>query len=220
MHSRVIVDLAEEVVPDRSLVIAIHGEEIYARRLLRDAGNPEVIALGSEAENPLKRPPSLVLRSEEVRLLRVVGVLFDNRPHYPSSTDEAVLVTDAGLLKDIKIVFRVRKDSMSALPLALPGQSILGGFCLTPGQIAEMEGCPVAIATTDGTVFKRIGRAVLGAPHVRQFESIGGRGESMLARTEDVEGLFSNLPELVSARQVLGVLYEVGDGRNGWGDSG
>lgn len=206
INCRVIVDLSAEPAPDRSLVIALHKEKVYARRLLRDDGNPELIALGSEAENPLKRPHSVFLPTEEVRLLRVVGVLFDERPYYPRQTEEAVLVTDLSGIKSVKIVFRVRGES--ALPLALPGQTIIGGRCLTPSQIAEMEGSPVAIATTEEAVFKRIGRDVPGAQHVRQFESIGGLGASILVRMEDVEGSLSNLPIFVSAREVLGVLYE------------
>lgn len=209
INCRVIVDLGDEEVLDRNLVIALHKEKVYARRLLRDDSNPHLIALGSEAENPLKRPPSLLLPTEEVRLLRVVGVLFDDRPYYPRPTDEAVLETSFGAIEDIKIVFRVRKNDVSALPLAIGGQSILGGICLTPSQLAEKEGCAVAIATTEGTALKRIGRAVTGAPHVRLFESIGGLGASMLVRTEDVEDFFGKLPVLQSAREVLGVLYEI-----------
>lgn len=205
---RAIVDLGIENVPDKSLVIALHREKIYARRLLCDTTNPEFIALGSEAENPLKRPPSLVLPTEEVRLLMVVGILFDDPPYYARSTKEADLVNDSDLLEKVEIVFKVRGES--ALPLALPDQVILGGSCLDPRQLREMEGSLVAIATSEGSALKRIGKAVPGAPHIRQFESIGGLGESMLVRTEDIdEDAFGNLPLLHSARRVLGVLYNV-----------
>lgn len=204
---RAIVDLGSENVPDKSLVIALHREKVYARRLLRDTTNPEFIALGSEAENPLKRPPSLVLPAEEVRLLMVVGILFDDRPYYTRSTQEADLVNDSDFLEKVEIVFKVRGES--ALPLALPEQIILGGSCLDPTQLREMEAFLVAIATSDGAALKRNGKAVQGAPHVRQFESIGGLGESMLVRTENIENAFGNLPLLHSARHVLGVLYDV-----------
>ena len=45
------------------------------------------------------------------------------------------------------------------------------------------------------------------APHIRQFESIGGRGDSVLVCTEEIDDKFSALPQLNSARHVLGVLY-------------
>jgi hypothetical protein len=82
---------------------------------------------------------------------------------------------------------------------------------LEVSRLEEMKGCPVAIATsgiTEGAVFKRIGESVPRAPHVRLFESIGGLGESMLVRIEDIGGTFGGLPVLRSVRRVVGVLYE------------
>jgi hypothetical protein len=75
-----------------------------------------------------------------------------------------------------------------------------------------MKGCPVALATTEGDAFKRIGEVVAGMPHVRQFDPVGGLGTSMLVRTEDVEDSLRKLPLLLSVRRVLGVLYEVESG--------
>lgn len=207
-NSRVIVDLADENVPDQSLVIALHKERVYARRLLRDTENPRVISLGSEAENPLNRPPSVILPAEETRLLKIVGILFDERPHYPVPREEAVLVNERGYLERVKIVFRVLHGE-SALPLALPGQTILGGRSLVTSQLAKMEGRPVAISTSEGSVLKRIGGALPGAPHIRLFESIGGLGESVLVRTEDIRDSFGQLPVLQSTREVIGVLYDL-----------
>lgn len=205
-NCRAIVRLSQEMVPDSSLVIALHGEKTYARRLLRDRANPAVITLGSEAEDPSKRSPSLIPPAAEVRLLQIVGILFEDRPHYPRPREEATLAGEWGVLGEVEAVFRVRGNS--ALPLALEGQKVLGGRCLTPADIAGLEGSLVAIATSDGAALKRIGAAVPGAGHIRQFESIGGRGESMLVRTEDIEDGFGALPVLHSARLVLGVLYE------------
>ncbi len=207
INCRAVVDLTDESVADSRLVIALHREKVYARRLLRDASNPGFVALGSEAENPLKRPPSLFLPAEEVRLLKVVGIIFDNRPHYPKAADEAALIDNSDVLENVELVFKVTGDS--AVPLALPGQTILGGAHLSGSHLSEKEGHPVAISTSDGAAFKRIGKTIPGAPHVRQFESIGGLGESMLVRTEDVENEYASLPLLHSARLVLGVFYDL-----------
>ncbi len=77
-------------------------------------------------------------------------------------------------------------------------------------QLGDLEGELVAIETTEGAAFKRIGPTLAGAPHVRFYESVGGIGESMLARSEDLEeDKFAGLPLLLAARLVLGVLYEV-----------
>lgn len=205
-NCRAIVDLSDRSIIDRMLVIAIHRDKIYARRLLRDDSNPNVVALASEAENPLKRPRSVLLPTKEVRLLNVVGILFDDRPHFPKPSEEAKLLNDFDLVKNVQLVFKVRGDS--AIPLALPGQIILGGGLVMTSQLDELEGSPVAIATSEGSAFKKIGKAVPGTPHVRQFESIGGLGESMLVRTEDIKDSFNALPLMQSIRCVLGVLYD------------
>ena len=64
--------------------------------------------------------------------------------------------------------------------------------------------------TAEDSAFKRAGRAADGAPHVRIFESIGGLGESVLLRTGEIEGDgFADMPLLIAARQVLGVMYEL-----------
>jgi len=205
---RAIVDLTDENVADSRLAIALHRDKIYARRLLRDITKPGFVTLGSEAENPLHRPPSLLLPTEEVRLLKVVGILFDDRPLFPKPNEEAALVDESDFLEKIELAFKVRGDS--ALPLALPGQTILGGSRLMPSQLKEMEGSLVAVATSDGSAFKRIGKAVPAVPHVRQFEAIGGHGESLLVRIEDIEDAFADLPLFQSARHIMGVLYDLG----------
>ena len=125
------------------------------------------------------------------------------------SPDDAVPEGDSSILDRLELVLRV--DGDSALPLAIEGQMILGGVRVLPTQLAAMEGNIIAIDTSDGCALKRIAKVVPGAPHVRMFESVGGLGESMLIRTEDIEeDRLGNLPLLHSTREVLGVLYELG----------
>ena len=141
-------------------------------------------------------------------MLQIAGILLDETPDYSRSSGAAALVTDCDVLERVELVFKV--DGESALPLAIEGQRILGGPQLLARKVVEKEGHPVAIATTEGSALKRVGKAVPNAPHVRIFESIGGLGESMLVRTEDVEDdSFGTVPLFESARQVLGVLYEI-----------
>ena len=71
------------------------------------------------------------------------------------------------------------------------------------------KGKLVAIATSRGAALKRVGESVPGIPYLRQFESVGGLGDSLLVRTEDVEGDgMEELPVMHGARLVLGVLYD------------
>ena len=106
----------------------------------------------------------------------------------------------------VEVAFQLRDDS--AVPLALPGQWLLGGKALSAEDLMDGEGLHVAVATSDGQqVFKRVGRPIFpGRGDIRLFESIGGRGNSVaLALEESVaEG---GIPFVVSARLVLGVIY-------------
>jgi hypothetical protein len=208
---RAIVDLLDGTLVDNSLVIALHKAKCYARRLHRSDDKPGTIVLASDAANPRKRPPSLFLPTEEVRVLKVVGILLTHSPSSPKLVGEAAPCEDMELVREAQIAFRVTGDS--ALPLALPKQIVLAGRCLQFEELDRMEGELVVIATAeavslDGLAFKRVAGKIPNAPHVRQFDSVGGLGESMLVRTEEVEDAFTGLPLLLSARRVLGVIYE------------
>jgi len=187
-------------------VIALHKDKIYARRFLRHESNPEVVALSSESANPMRRTPSLLLPTVEVQLLQIIGILFDERPYWPRE-GEAVLLETYVLPKQITTAFRVRAES--ALPLALPGQKVLGADCLLPTQLEENQGGLVAVAFSGREAFKRIGQAVPGQPRLRFLESIGGLGDSILIRTEEIDNdPFEDVPVLETAYRIVGVLYD------------
>ena len=206
-NCRAIVKLSDEPVPDNSLVIALHKDKIYARRLLRCDHNQGMIALGSEASNPLKRTPSLLLPIEEVQLLEVAGILFDNNHHWTKQGGEAALITNYVIPDKVELAFEIRGNS--ALPLAIPGQKVLAGHSILLNKLEENKGCLVAIVISGNEAFKRIGGAVPGVKGLRMFESIGGLGESILVRTEKLEdNSVIDLPLLQSTRKVIGVLYD------------
>lgn len=202
--SRVLVDLSLEDVEDNSLVIALHKEKVLARRLIMDSQNPHFIILISEAEISTQRPPALRLPLDEVRALKVVGILFDDTPVYMKKREEAILVNGCTALSKVEVAYKIRGDS--AVPLAYPGQIVLCGRKILPSELHTMEGQRVAICTSGGEAFKRIGQAIPGLPYIRQFEAIGS-GSSLIVCTEDVEENPAQLAVMTSARPVLGVLY-------------
>jgi hypothetical protein len=205
-NSRVIVRLAEEPIDDNSLVIALHCDKVYARRFLRHDSNPEVVALGSESANPLKRIRSLLLPAAEVQLLQIVGVLFDERLHWPRD-GEATLLDAYALPREVTSAFKIIGDS--ALPLALPGQIVLGADRLLPSQLEENRGELIAVAFSGRPTFKRVGQAVPRQPRLRLLESIGGLGDSILIRTESIDNdPFEDVPLLETAYRIVGVLYD------------
>jgi hypothetical protein len=206
------VAVAEEAgddIGEHRLVIAVHGGEILARRLLLPAGHPGQVALAAEPADPGRRcPPTRLLPRAAVRLYRVVGVLFDDRVPPRARRDEAVPIEAAPCLDRIEVAFRARDES--AVPLVLPGQLVLGGPALPPGGLGVLKGGLVAVHTGDGeSLLKRVGEALPGGlGHVRLLESVGGRGASRPVATEEVEGRpGASFPVATCARPVLGVAY-------------
>lgn len=190
---------------DRNLVIARHQGNLLARRLLKAPGALG-ISLAAQTPDPRTPRPTMTYDDNKVRLHRIVGVLFTEMPP-PSGGGEATAVVTAPELAQIEIAYRVREDS--AVPLALPGQVVLGGAELALGELDAWENKLVAVTLDDGTsIFKRVGARLPGSlAHLRQLETIGGLGSSMVVAMKVVDGE-SSMPAIASVRQVLGVLYD------------
>lgn len=203
--SLAIVDLAASEIDDSRLVIALRGKSIFARRFLRNEADPSYVALGSEAPNPLKRAPSLFVRADQVRLLKVVGVLFDQPRVLARGTPEAYEDNASTLVAAIESVFRVEGES--ALPLALPRQVVLAGALVDPHQLRTMKDAIVAVETTAGALLKRVAGTVTGDGSIL-LDAIGGLGGSIVARIEP-DFVPSALPVIKRCRRVVGILYDV-----------
>jgi hypothetical protein len=69
------------------------------------------------------------------------------------------------------------------------------------------QGTIVAVATADGdALLKRVGASLSGSPHLRLFEAVGGRGDSVVLKTEAIDD-GTKIPLAISCRKVLAVLY-------------
>ncbi|MFG1294060.1 AAA family ATPase [Xanthobacter versatilis] len=191
---------------DRNLVIARHQGNVLARRLVKAPGSLGISLVG-QMPDPRTPRPTLTYDESKVRLHRIVGSIFTDMPPPLDGGGEATLVDTAPELARIEVAYRVREDS--AVPLALPGQIVLGGTELTPSNLDTLEGRLVAVTLDDGTsIFKRVGARLPGSlAYLRLFETIGGLGSSMVIATETVDRRTST-PVMASARRVLGVLYQ------------
>jgi hypothetical protein len=190
-------------VADRCLVIARHGQDIYARRFLRSEGST-LIGLTAETPDPRRSPKTKFLPEMEVALHQVVGVLFYHQISVAPGKEEAVQIDDPRLLERIEIAYRVVEES--AVPLALPKQIALGGPQIELDRFSQHEGTLVALSLEDGSgVFKRVGATLPGnLSHLRKFESIGGLGSSEnLSVGKTQPGVLS----VLHARLIIGVLY-------------
>jgi len=207
---RALADVSGSDVEDGRLLIALHGGKVYARRLVRSDAQPGMVALVSEAQDPLQRAPSLLLPTRDVTLLKVIGIIFDDTPDYTRSREEACLVADYKLPEEVEVAWGVTGDS--ALPLALPGQTVLTGRPVPTGDLEGLrrKGGLVALDTSEGPMLKRVGPS-LPEPlaHARQFEAVGGHGASIVCRVEEIEDdPLGNYPLVHRVRLALGVLYD------------
>lgn len=200
-----IVDAEAYPGRDRNLVIARHQGNVLARRLLKAPASLG-ISLAAQTPDPRIPRPTMTYDESKIRLFRIVGAIFTEMAP-PSGGGEATAIDTVPELGRIEVAYRVREDS--AVPLALPGQIILGGAELTPSELNAWEGKLAAVTLDDGTsIFKRVGARLPGSlAHLRQFETVGGLGSSIVVATEALDRA-ARLPAMVSARQVLGVLYE------------
>ena len=191
---------------DRDLVIAQYQGNVLARRMVKGAGSLG-ISLVAQTPDPRIPRPTMTYDESKARLYRIVGAIFTDMPPPRTGGGEATPVDTVPELARIEVAYRVREDS--AIPLALPGQIILGGAEITPDVLDTWIGSLVAVTLSDGSsIFKRIGARLSGSlAHLRQFETIGGLGSSIVIATEAIDGETST-PVMASARRVLAVLYE------------
>ncbi|WP_176598291.1 MULTISPECIES: ATP-binding protein [Sphingobium] len=190
---------------DHNLVIARHKKHTFARRIARSP-NAIGVSLSAQMPDPRDSRATMTYDDSAVRLYRIVGAVFTDMPP-PAGGGEATPIETVPELDTVQIAYRVKEDS--AIPLALPGQVILGGAELTPAQLDGWTGKLAAVTLADGTsIFKRVGSRLPGAlGHLRQFETIGGLGSSMVVATEAVSDV-GDVPLMTSARRVVGVLYD------------
>lgn len=203
IESVAIVEALPSAVPDRQLVIARRGGEVFARRLLRPLDS-DYIALASETPDPRYSRETLQFHQREVALHKVVGMFFHAGSLGGKGKDEAVQIDGKVLIERIRTAFQVQEQS--AIPLALEGQIALGGPRLAPGDYEGNLDKYAALSLSDGTtLFKRIGASLGGAmSHVRQFEAIGGFGNADVLAVGKQEPGFQTVE---SAVLILGVLY-------------
>jgi hypothetical protein len=199
---------------DHDLVIARQKGHFLARRLFRPPHSDE-LTVAAEAPDPRESKPTLQFTAGSLVLNRIVGMLTEQPPP-PSGKGEATVLLSAASLSNIKTAYRVRDES--GIPLALPGQIVLGGDCISKGQLSSMEGTLIALSLDDGRgIFKRIGERVLGTGgRLWQFESVGGLGSSTIVSLAEL-GEESDAtrygergpPRFLTARRIIGVLYTV-----------
>lgn len=200
----VIVSLVQEA-RNGDLVICLYKDQVYARRLAIMDDDPSEILLESISVEPLA-PKTFILPSARLRLLKIIGVFFDERKL--NGRGDAVLVDDSPAYNRAVGLLQVVDDS--AIPVALPKQSVFVKHCkLDQNSIANIEGSIVAVVDDqDEGYMKRVGGEIPGAPNVRLFEKVGFVGSSVCLKIgEESRREFTRIPHIQSIWEVCGVLY-------------
>jgi hypothetical protein len=189
---------------DHNLVIARQKGHLLARRLFRPLHGDQ-LALAAEAPDPRNSKPTLLFPATDIALHRIVGMLTEQPAPLPGK-GEAIEIQSVKSLTNIRAAYRVREES--GVPLALPGQIVLGGEVVARDQLRLMEGVLVALGLDDGSnVFKRIGESVPGSfGKLWQFESVGGLGKSLIVSLAELDER-AEAPRFVRARKIIGVFY-------------
>ena len=144
-----------------------------------------------------------------VRILKVVGVLFDNAQS-GRCQDEAILTSASPILRQVTGVARVAGDS--AFPLAKDGDHVLVG---PAGPQDALVGRIVAVVTQDDPNFadrqgylKRLGQAMPGRENVYYLENVGLFGEGKYVQFPIAgAGTLPGIPVIDKIWKVHGVIF-------------
>ncbi|TSD85712.1 S24 family peptidase [Mycobacterium sp. KBS0706] len=174
----VIVSLDRDAIEGEP-VIALYGNKTYARRFHRDKKDLSRTILVADRSGTERVPPVLLVPTAAIRILPIIGILYDAQD--PPGRDEAVAVETTDILSRKLVAAHIVEDS--AYPVIRNGDVVLieTSDDLSPAKLAALEGRIVAItARSNGESFgylKRLGQSI--SDNIRVFENIGLNGHAI-----------------------------------------
>lgn len=193
-----------QVPSNGDLVICLTSKDVFARRLAIVGKNYKNVILQSESSHSGKPPKPFSIPRSKVRLLKIVGVLFDADSKV-YGTGDAVQVDKSESLQLTKAVLVVDGDSAS--PVANAGQKVLVSPIADISSLNKMYGQIVAVVTVDNEAYlKRVGKVMLDKTLI--LEKVGMNGETItVSLSSDTNQPASNVQRIQSVARVHGVLY-------------
>jgi hypothetical protein len=192
----------------RSLVIAICGASLLARRLNTPENHSEIVVLTGQSVDPLSLPAPVIVQPDN-KFRKIVGTLFTAHllPAPPMSAGmEFAPLSDAAIVdKTLKGARLFKVDGRSAEPIALQGQYLITRNTPTSAAgLAALNGrLVVAVDENGARYFKRL--------QCRQnfvvLESLNPDGFTA-AEILSFDGS-QGLPKITEALEVVGVLFEL-----------
>ncbi|WP_421560444.1 ATP-binding protein [Pseudomonas sivasensis] len=190
-------------------VVALYNDKIFARRYHSDKSDVSKLTLACEQSVSERVAPALVLRRNKVRLMPIVGVLYDSV--VAVGRDEAQVLSKSAILGAPLTAARV--VDYSGYPLIRHHDWVLlESHCFVNSESLQgLQGELVAfVASKDGhkdAYLKRVGIAISG--ELRIFESAGTFGDAVAVWCGSEKS--PGFPHLISVWRVRGVLRGLND---------
>lgn len=208
---RVIVAIDDRDIPDSSLVLAVRQDDVLARRLSRAPEQPDIVILHSEDLDPRTRAPVTLELVDDVKILPIIGVIWDFSPVVGRGKGEAV-VDSAYDLSKMRISLALPVKGVSAEPLVLSGQTVLLGEEIDWKELDNHVDEAVNIELENGAQYlKSVSETKIDkAGEARVFNPLGGLGDPVIgvylgASGRDISGRFERVRRI---RRMMVVLYE------------
>jgi hypothetical protein len=205
----VVIVCAHAPVHPRSLVVAVAGERLLARRYNEMEGHPGIAVLTAQSVDPTVLVEPVIVPNERKHCRKIVGTLFLSRQLSIGPTDpkhEITTLPNASVIKkalDGARLFKVQ--GRSAEPIALDGQYLITKSPVT--ELAAMKGFDGrTVVAVDDAGTRYLKRLRWGAKVV-VLESLNPDGNTAceVLGVDDSMGL----PQLSQLLEVIGVLFEL-----------
>ncbi|WP_413207346.1 ATP-binding protein [Rhodospirillum sp. A1_3_36] len=203
-----IVSLDEQ--PNRGdLAVVQTAGRTYARRIAINRDDRARIVLET-LQSTANVPPTHFVMQATSRVLKIIGVLFDNAQPGRGS-DEAIQTNRSQILDQATCVARVVGDG--AFPLARDGHHVLIGPA--PAGPNSLVGRIVAVFVQDDPAFpqrrgflKRLGKAMPGHENIHYLENVGLFGEGEYVQFPGSSLPVPNVPMVNDILRVHGVIFK------------
>jgi hypothetical protein len=196
--------------PEKSLVIAISGDRILARRFEISENHSDVAVLTAQAINPSQIAPPVIAHKATFTLHKIIGVIYEEKAWGVPQQSEMEICECAGEA----MLARLSSESLglvevigqSAEPHALNGQYLIFRKEINAEEaLRTLDGKPIIAGDSDNNLyFKRLRIVADDQVVLESLDSGGyygpvvlsspGKGKNCLVRVWPVVGVLFELP--------------------------
>ncbi len=195
--------------PAKSLVVALSGDRILARRFEISENYSDVAVLTAQAINPSQIAPPVIAHKATFTLHKIIGVIYEEKTWCAPAMSDMEVCECAGesILPGLasKALGLVEVIGQSAEPHALNGQYlIIGKESTVEEALKTLDGKPIIAADTDDNrYFKRLRVTASDQLVLESLDSGGDYGPVVLSTPGNGKNC------LLRVWPVVGVLFEL-----------